>query len=146
VLGFMGEAGFNPLERRWYRPTLEVVGMWGGFTGQGQAAMAAATRQRHVAIATKIETRCHSHPAAALMVVHGCSCVLRALHLPPWAMQLLLELFNGMLCAVPNPLVLGCFHLWHAIAFGCYSQRSVLLGCMCDLSWMCAVLLAHQQV
>ncbi|WIA12253.1 hypothetical protein OEZ85_012318 [Tetradesmus obliquus] len=35
VLGFMGEAGFGPLEHRWYRPTLEVVGMWGGFTGAG---------------------------------------------------------------------------------------------------------------
>jgi hypothetical protein len=33
VLGFMGEAGFGPLEHRCYRPTLEVVGMWGGFTG-----------------------------------------------------------------------------------------------------------------
>jgi len=30
-----GEAGFTTLERRWLRPTLEVVGMWGGFTGEG---------------------------------------------------------------------------------------------------------------
>mmetsp|Transcript_34586 Transcript_34586/g.87269 ORF Transcript_34586/g.87269 Transcript_34586/m.87269 type:complete len:271 (+) Transcript_34586:825-1637(+) len=30
-----GEAGFSTLERRWLRPTLEVVGMWGGFTGEG---------------------------------------------------------------------------------------------------------------
>uniref|UniRef100_A0A061R131 Peptidase m20 n=2 Tax=Tetraselmis sp. GSL018 TaxID=582737 RepID=A0A061R131_9CHLO len=31
----VGEPGFSTLERRWLRPTLEVVGMWGGFTGEG---------------------------------------------------------------------------------------------------------------
>jgi acetylornithine deacetylase/succinyl-diaminopimelate desuccinylase-like protein len=30
-----GEAGFSTLERQWYRPTLEVNGMWGGYTGEG---------------------------------------------------------------------------------------------------------------
>jgi acetylornithine deacetylase/succinyl-diaminopimelate desuccinylase-like protein len=30
-----GEAGFTTLERIWARPTLEVNGIWGGFTGQG---------------------------------------------------------------------------------------------------------------
>eukprot|EP00775_Hariotina_reticulata_P002607 gene2606-2909_t len=35
VSGFLGEAGYSTLERRWFRPTLEIVGMWGGFTGQG---------------------------------------------------------------------------------------------------------------
>ncbi|PNH07367.1 Cytosolic non-specific dipeptidase [Tetrabaena socialis] len=33
--GFAGEAGYGVLEQRWHRPTLEVVGMTGGFTGQG---------------------------------------------------------------------------------------------------------------
>lgn len=33
VLGYIGEQGFSALEQRWYRPTLEVVGIWGGFTG-----------------------------------------------------------------------------------------------------------------
>eukprot|EP00879_Flechtneria_rotunda_P000736 GHRR01000856.1.p1 GENE.GHRR01000856.1~~GHRR01000856.1.p1 ORF type:complete len:497 (+),score=111.37 GHRR01000856.1:1888-3378(+) len=35
VSGFMGEQGYNILEQRWYRPTLDIVGMWGGFTGAG---------------------------------------------------------------------------------------------------------------
>jgi len=35
VVEAVGEAGFSTLERRWLRPTLEVVGMWGGFTGEG---------------------------------------------------------------------------------------------------------------
>jgi acetylornithine deacetylase/succinyl-diaminopimelate desuccinylase-like protein len=30
-----GEAGFHTLERRWYRPTLDVNGIWGGYMGEG---------------------------------------------------------------------------------------------------------------
>ena len=33
--GFHGEQGYSTLEQRWLRPTLEVVGMQGGFTGEG---------------------------------------------------------------------------------------------------------------
>jgi acetylornithine deacetylase/succinyl-diaminopimelate desuccinylase-like protein len=31
-----GEPGYSTLERQWTRPTLEVNGMWGGYTGPGQ--------------------------------------------------------------------------------------------------------------
>ncbi|AFZ69668.1 dipeptidase [Deinococcus peraridilitoris] len=30
-----GEAGYSTLERQWYRPTLELNGLWGGYTGEG---------------------------------------------------------------------------------------------------------------
>ena len=30
-----GEANYGPLERRWARPTLDVNGIWGGFSGPG---------------------------------------------------------------------------------------------------------------
>ncbi len=30
-----GEAGYGTLERQWYRPTLEVNGLWGGYQGEG---------------------------------------------------------------------------------------------------------------
>ncbi|MEW5297696.1 MAG: hypothetical protein WDW36_000883 [Sanguina aurantia] len=33
--GFSGEDGYGTLERRWFRPTLEVVGMSGGYGGAG---------------------------------------------------------------------------------------------------------------
>ncbi|KAK9909549.1 hypothetical protein WJX75_003981 [Coccomyxa subellipsoidea] len=35
ALGPHGEEGFSTLERRWLRPTLEVVGIYGGFSGVG---------------------------------------------------------------------------------------------------------------
>lgn len=31
----VGESGFSTLERRWVRPTLDVNGIWGGFSGDG---------------------------------------------------------------------------------------------------------------
>lgn len=30
-----GETGYTPLERRWARPTLDINGIWGGFSGSG---------------------------------------------------------------------------------------------------------------
>jgi acetylornithine deacetylase/succinyl-diaminopimelate desuccinylase-like protein len=35
VDAFFGEPGYTPIERNWARPTLEIVGMWGGFQGEG---------------------------------------------------------------------------------------------------------------
>ncbi|MFQ5859008.1 MAG: M20/M25/M40 family metallo-hydrolase, partial [Anaerolineae bacterium] len=35
VDGLWGEAGYTTVERIWGRPTLDVNGIWGGFTGEG---------------------------------------------------------------------------------------------------------------
>ena len=34
-----GEKGYSTLERRWARPTLDVNGMYGGFTGKGASTI-----------------------------------------------------------------------------------------------------------
>lgn len=50
VIGYVGEAGFSTLERRWVRPTAEVVGMWGGYTGDGiKTVLPAAAHAKIVA-------------------------------------------------------------------------------------------------
>jgi acetylornithine deacetylase/succinyl-diaminopimelate desuccinylase-like protein len=38
-----GEPGYTPLERLWARPTLDVNGLWSGFTGEGQKTIIPAT-------------------------------------------------------------------------------------------------------
>jgi acetylornithine deacetylase/succinyl-diaminopimelate desuccinylase-like protein len=35
MTALVGEAGYTTLERNWLRPTLDLNGMWGGFTGPG---------------------------------------------------------------------------------------------------------------
>ncbi len=35
VTTLVGEEGYTPLERLWARPTLEVHGLWGGYSGEG---------------------------------------------------------------------------------------------------------------
>lgn len=35
VNGFFGEPGYSTRERNWIRPTLELNGIWGGFSGEG---------------------------------------------------------------------------------------------------------------
>lgn len=37
-----GEAGFSTLERLWLRPTLEINGMWSGYTGKGRKTVTPA--------------------------------------------------------------------------------------------------------
>jgi acetylornithine deacetylase/succinyl-diaminopimelate desuccinylase-like protein len=45
-----GEAGFEPVERQWARPTLDVNGLLGGFTGEGQKTVIPAAGMAKVSM------------------------------------------------------------------------------------------------
>lgn len=45
-----GESGYHTLERRWYRPTLDINGVWGGYTGPGSKTVIAAEASAKVSM------------------------------------------------------------------------------------------------
>ncbi|GHF38347.1 acetylornithine deacetylase/succinyl-diaminopimelate desuccinylase-like protein [Deinococcus metalli] len=47
-----GEAGYTTLERQWHRPTVEVNGMWGGYTGEGSKTVLPA--EAHVKLSCRL--------------------------------------------------------------------------------------------
>jgi acetylornithine deacetylase/succinyl-diaminopimelate desuccinylase-like protein len=93
-----GEAGYTVLERRWVRPTLDVNGIIGGFTGSGAKTVIPATataklslrlvpNQRAEDIAAKVEAavRALAPPTAEIDVrrLHGANPVRIPLESPP---------------------------------------------------------------
>jgi acetylornithine deacetylase/succinyl-diaminopimelate desuccinylase-like protein len=57
-----GEAGFSTLERIWARPTAEVNGMWGGYTGPGGKTIIPA--QAHAKLSFRLVA--HQEPAEVI--------------------------------------------------------------------------------
>ena len=45
-----GESGFSTLERLWARPSLDINGIWGGFTGEGAKTVIAAEARAKVSM------------------------------------------------------------------------------------------------
>jgi len=93
-----GEVGYSVLERRWLRPTLDINGIVGGFTGSGAKTVLPATasaklsmrlvpNQRADDIAAKAEAaiRALAPPTAVVDVraLHGANPVLVPLDTPP---------------------------------------------------------------
>ncbi len=79
-----GEEGYTVLERIWARPTLEVNGMWSGFTGEGQKTIVPASAHakitcrlvphqdpRHVLDAVEAHVKSHLPPGVTLTVKRG---------------------------------------------------------------------------
>ncbi|MGI6206707.1 MAG: dipeptidase [Anaerolineae bacterium] len=63
-----GEAGYTTLERLWVRPTLEVTGMWGGFTGQGSKTVLPA--EAHAKISCRLVPNQDPEQVLAALVRH----------------------------------------------------------------------------
>ena len=59
-LAASGEAGYTTLERIWARPTAEVNGMWGGYTGAGGKTI--VPREAHAKVSFRLVA--HQEPAA----------------------------------------------------------------------------------
>ncbi|MCY0879749.1 MAG: dipeptidase [Firmicutes bacterium] len=84
VPALVGEAGFTVLERLWTRPTLDVNGMWAGFTGEGQKTIIPACAHAKIScrlvpqqdperIAQLVESHLRKHcpPGVRLDIVRG---------------------------------------------------------------------------
>ena len=65
----VGERGYSALERLWARPTADINGIWGGYTGAGGKTVIAvggvAPRCRSAWCRTRIRTRCSNSSSAS---------------------------------------------------------------------------------
>ena len=50
AIGLHGEAGFDCHEQRWFRPTLEINGIWGGYTHAGEKTVIPATAHAKISM------------------------------------------------------------------------------------------------
>ncbi len=70
-----GEPGFSTLERQWDRPTLELNGLWGGYTGEGSKTVLPS--EAHAKITCRLVPGQDPERIEALLIQHLES------HLPP---------------------------------------------------------------
>ncbi len=70
-----GEPGYTTLERQWTRPTIDVNGMWGGYTGPGQKTVIPS--EAHAKITCRLVPDQDPHQVIALVAKHLHS------HVPP---------------------------------------------------------------
>jgi acetylornithine deacetylase/succinyl-diaminopimelate desuccinylase-like protein len=63
-----GERGYSFYERTWARPSLEVVGMWGGFTGHGMKTV--LPREAHAKLSARLAHAQDPERAAGQIKMH----------------------------------------------------------------------------
>jgi acetylornithine deacetylase/succinyl-diaminopimelate desuccinylase-like protein len=66
--GYVGEKGFSIVEQLWTRPTLELNGIWGGYTGEG--AKTVIPSQAFAKFSTRLVPDQDPHKIAALVEKH----------------------------------------------------------------------------
>jgi acetylornithine deacetylase/succinyl-diaminopimelate desuccinylase-like protein len=64
----VGEPGYSTLERQWIRPTIDVVGMWGGFQGQGRKTVVPS--EAHAKISCRLVADQAPDAIAGLVTAH----------------------------------------------------------------------------
>ena len=85
-----GEEGYSPLERLWLRPTCEVNGLWGGYTGEGAKTVIPSAARAKVSVRLvpdqtpeRVERLLRGH--LERLAIPGVSLDLRLLHgSRPW--------------------------------------------------------------
>jgi acetylornithine deacetylase/succinyl-diaminopimelate desuccinylase-like protein len=93
IASLAGEEGYGPLERLWLRPTCEVNGMVGGYTGEGAKTVVPSTAAAKVSFRLvpdqtpeKVERLLREHLAA--LAISGVRLDLRRLHGGlPWSQE-----------------------------------------------------------
>ena len=63
-----GEPGYSTLERQWTRPTLELNGMWGGYTGPGGKTVLPS--EAHAKISCRLVPNQDPNDVLALVIKH----------------------------------------------------------------------------
>jgi acetylornithine deacetylase/succinyl-diaminopimelate desuccinylase-like protein len=64
----VGEPGYTTLERQWTRPTIDVVGMWGGFQGEGRKTVIPC--EAHAKISCRLVADQAPDAIASLVTAH----------------------------------------------------------------------------
>jgi acetylornithine deacetylase/succinyl-diaminopimelate desuccinylase-like protein len=68
VNALFGETGYNTHERAWARPTLEINGIWGGFSGEGMKTVLPS--EAHAKITCRLVADQHPAQIAQLVKAH----------------------------------------------------------------------------
>ena len=66
--GYIGEKGFTTVERLWIRPTLELNGIWGGYSGEGAKTVIAS--KAFAKFSTRLVPHQDPHKIARLVEKH----------------------------------------------------------------------------
>ena len=94
IQSLVGEDGFGALERLWYRPSCDVNGIIGGYTGEGSKTVIPGTSQAKVSFRLvpdqspeRVERQLREH--LARLTIPGVTLELRQHHgAPPWSAKL----------------------------------------------------------